>query len=91
MKFNTAALALSCLYSPVVVNGFVQPSSSAAFKAGSTKSKLNMVLEMPKKQISKLEQLKVTSDHLTYPLIEVRTIESLMWQWTILAMASSKV
>jgi len=70
MKFNTAALALSGLYSPVVVNGFVQPFSSAAFKAGSTKSKLNMVLEMPKKQISKLEQLKVTSDHLTYPLIE---------------------
>eukprot|EP00815_Leptocylindrus_aporus_P011404 CAMPEP_0116063824 /NCGR_PEP_ID=MMETSP0322-20121206/8680_1 /TAXON_ID=163516 /ORGANISM="Leptocylindrus danicus var. apora, Strain B651" /LENGTH=592 /DNA_ID=CAMNT_0003549587 /DNA_START=255 /DNA_END=2033 /DNA_ORIENTATION=- len=29
-----------------------------------------MVLEMPKKQISKLEQLKVASDHLTHPLLE---------------------
>jgi hypothetical protein len=45
-----------------------------SFTRGATSSSLNMVLEMPKetKKISKLEVLKVKSDHLIHPLREVR-------------------
>mmetsp|Transcript_7247 Transcript_7247/g.10668 ORF Transcript_7247/g.10668 Transcript_7247/m.10668 type:complete len:630 (-) Transcript_7247:118-2007(-) len=44
------------------------------FKASTN---LNMVLEMPKKQISKLETLKVTSDHLVHPLLEEMKTEEI--------------
>ena len=47
-----------------------------SFTRGATSSSLNMVLEMPKetKKISKLEVLKVKSDHLIHPLREVRIL-----------------
>ncbi len=71
MKFKSAAVALVGCTS--TSHAFVQrgPSSSVFGVESSARSQLNMVLEMPKKQISKLEQLKVASDHLTHPLLEV--------------------
>jgi len=70
MKFTSAAIALVGCTS--TSHAFVQrgPSSLVFGVESSAGSQLNMVLEMPKKQISKLEQLKVASDHLTNPLIE---------------------
>lgn len=70
MKFTSAAIALIGCTS--TSHAFVQrgPSSLVFGVESSAGSQLNMVLEMPKKQISKLEQLKVASDHLTNPLLE---------------------
>lgn len=70
MKFTSAAIALVGCTS--TSHAFVQrgPSSLVFGVESSAGSQLNMVLEMPKKQISKLEQLKVASDHLTNPLLE---------------------
>lgn len=65
MKFTTVAVSAALIAS--CVNGFTAPRTQRAT------SSLNMVLEMPKaKKISKLENLKVVSDHLVKPLEEVR-------------------
>ena len=68
-SYYYAALAL--LSTPPSA-AFVPHKSMKTFKQSNTN--LNMVLEMPKKQISKLETLKVSSDHLIHPLLEVRTL-----------------
>ena len=82
MKFSTSAvLALIGSY-PAVSSAFVpQHGTFGAVKSGSsitttTSTQVGMVLEMPKKEISKLEKLKVTSDHLIHPLLEVRHVMS---------------
>ena len=55
---------------------FVGSSASLVSKSAQSRSSaLSMVLEKPKeKKISKLEQLKVDSDHLIHPLKEVRPV-----------------
>lgn len=70
--YHYAALAL--LSTPPSA-AFVPNKGIKTFKA--TNTNLNMVLEMPKKQISKLETLKVTSDHLVHPLLEEMKTEEI--------------
>ena len=57
------------------------PTLSFNTKTGSS---LSMVLEKPKvKKIAKIESLKVESDHLLYPLKEVRSLARIglsLWQ-----------
>jgi hypothetical protein len=68
MKFSSYLAALAALSASA---GAFQVTSSFTPKARSNSS-LSMVLEKPKvKMISKLEQLKVESDHLVHPLKEV--------------------
>lgn len=70
MKFSCCIVAVAALSGPAAA--FVGSPSSFALKSRSS-SALSMVLEKPKeKKISKLEQLKVNSDHLIHPLKEVR-------------------
>ena len=70
MKLSTVAVTASILS---FGNAFIAPRSNRA------SSSLSMVLEMPKeKKISKLETLKVVSDHLIHPLPEVRPLVSKM-------------
>jgi hypothetical protein len=67
MKFSV--LAVSAVYLSGV-SGFFTPASTTGQRFSCI---LNMVLEMPtEKKISKLETLKVSSDHLIHPLKEVR-------------------
>jgi hypothetical protein len=66
MRFSVTPLALL-----LILNG-----SAAAFSVGQSSarrsSSLSMVLEKPKeKKLQKIESLKVKSDHLVHPLIEV--------------------
>jgi len=70
--YHYAALAL--LSTPPSA-AFVPNKGIKTFKA--TNTNLNMVLEMPKKQISKLETLKVASDHLIHPLLEEMKTEEI--------------
>lgn len=71
-SYYYAALAL--LSTPPSA-AFVPHKSMKTFKQSNTN--LNMVLEMPKKQISKLETLKVSSDHLIHPLLEEMKTEDI--------------
>eukprot|EP00545_Synedropsis_sp_CCMP1620_P011296 CAMPEP_0119008836 /NCGR_PEP_ID=MMETSP1176-20130426/3972_1 /TAXON_ID=265551 /ORGANISM="Synedropsis recta cf, Strain CCMP1620" /LENGTH=626 /DNA_ID=CAMNT_0006961245 /DNA_START=59 /DNA_END=1939 /DNA_ORIENTATION=- len=70
MKFTTIAVSAALIVS--CANGFTTPTAQR------TSSSLNMVLEMPKaKKISKLETLKVNSDHLIKPLEEQLSTEEI--------------
>lgn len=54
-------------------DGFTSPTFAVTSQTTSSRSQLSMVLEKPKqKKLSKLEILKVSSDHLVHPLQEVR-------------------
>lgn len=70
MKFSVVAVAAVSLAS---CNAF-----SITSQTRRASSSLNMVLEMPKKKISKLEGLKVSSEHLIHPLEEVGYTELTM-------------
>ena len=71
MKFQlSAALLVTSLSGS---SAFVNPKSFGVASSGSATT-LSMVLEVPKeKKLSKLEVLKIKSDHLTNPLKEVRS------------------
>eukprot|EP00978_Attheya_sp_CCMP212_P026183 scaffold85671_cov54-Attheya_sp.AAC.1 len=77
MKF-VAAIALLATASQV--SGFTSPSfvrtPTSTSRNGATS--LSMVLEKPKK-LSKLEVLKINSDHLIHPLKEVRCVPLPDW------------
>ena len=76
MKFSAAVLAIVGSY-PTLSSAFVpQGFAPNTFQTvpSTSSSKIGMVLEMPKKEISKLETLKVNSDHLIHPLLEVRHV-----------------
>jgi len=72
MNFESVAL-LAVLYFNNA-SAFITPLPS---RRHASSSSLNMVLEMPKKKISKLENLKVVSDHLIHPLEEQLTSEDI--------------
>jgi hypothetical protein len=70
MKFTALAILASSASAFAPSASFTRRSSSL------------FVLEMPKetKKISKLEQLKVDSDHLIHPLVEVRSFLLLLFR-----------
>lgn len=73
MKVAAGTLAMA-LWASTASAFVVSPSSLTRTTRASA---LSMVLEMPKetKKISKLETLKVNSDHLIHPLVEVRGLD----------------
>mmetsp|Transcript_18192 Transcript_18192/g.26935 ORF Transcript_18192/g.26935 Transcript_18192/m.26935 type:complete len:623 (-) Transcript_18192:281-2149(-) len=68
MKFNMLLITAALLCDS---NAFTAPRSQRH------SSSLNMVLEMPKKKLSKLETLKISSDHLIHPLSEQLSTEEI--------------
>ena len=83
MKYSCCAVALAALSGSAAA---FMGSPLVASKATSSSS-LSMVLEKPKeKKISKLELLKVQSDHLIHPLKEVRYKQSYPLAGVLLAL-----